>query len=158
MNNIKSCQQCVVEAASAVTSSCFVPLPIFLTAKHRPSSLAPASWGKANCLHGLAYCLGSLVMGNPNLSLLYIFRGKSVSLCSCQHLLLAFEGCPHPSTARLRWPDYLLLGLSGSRPTVLRIRDCTPHCSCAGVLGGRARKSRGAQSVRGRGQVVNPVS
>ena len=67
----QSCQQCVVEAALAVTSSCFVPLPIFLTAKHRPSSLAPPSWGKATCLHGLAYCLGSLVMGNPNLSLLY---------------------------------------------------------------------------------------
>ena len=65
----QSCQQCVVEAASAMTSSCFVPLPIFLTAKHRPSSLAPASWGKATCLHGLAYCLGSLVMGNPNRSL-----------------------------------------------------------------------------------------
>ena len=120
-----------------MTSSCFVPLPIFLTAKHLPSSLAPPSWGKATCLHGLAYCLGSLVMGNPNISLLqfsYIFRGKSVSLCSSQCLLPAFEGWPHPSTARL----YLLVGLSGSWPTVLRIRDCTPHCSCA-------RKSRGGQ-------------
>ena len=74
----QSCQQCIVEAAPAVTSSCFVPLPIFLTAKHHPSSLAPPSWGKATCLHRLAYCLGSLVMGNPNLSLLFSYLQRQI--------------------------------------------------------------------------------